>query len=653
MSLTETSSSRSGSRRLSSQYPKIATVFDEAQDFASAFLQSASLRNAMRRLFPNNPLFFEPQEEDQVKEYLSLFHSDLPKVKWVAQEGKISLFLLCHFRQHASKFFYDMISRWLFPGRRLWVQFSYAMDFRLPDFDEGLYSFCEIVIDVEKQLDLEMIALTFPILEAEIRLGVLSMYHASRILEIKGLSADEKTSLIQERISRLVQGRPKDFDYDIFPLMQHFLVMCKEEFKSVREIQAMSRIICIFYFFRNLLRKQVENFPQKRQLSLKLVRTRLYLPFGEKEVIGIFVGINFLKENEVFEQRHLITAVQSFLPNVIAVEDSYFSTDSKEDKIHTMYLEIEKENQEKITSLELMKLKTHLPEEIKGRVEQLIRPVFMPRNEEEVMRNVVTLSNQLRYLRDIPQVILSFDEQTGEELSFTVILLRLLTPGSLSVQDLFSSEKTRLPFVLERLKRVGMIRKKYPKEAAVLRVRLNASDFSRVDHSVDLYKARHEVLSEVQKIVGDVRDYNGGMIAKQNELFLILKQSLGEIGQEKEFLLENFFYSLYPVEVRSVIDSELIKILFLMLLELMEKPASWLVREEKNKLLILMSVEDISLKQKLIDAVDSMHIPTAELSSLQLEILDEHYLGYIYFCEEKEKQVSFFQNIQEVLTSGR
>ena len=53
-------------------------------------------------------------------------------------------------------------------------------------------------------------------------------------------------------------------------------------------------------------------------------------------------------------------------------------------------------------------------------------PVFMPRNEEEIMRNIVSLSDQIKYLRDIPQVFITFDEQTTANLFFTIIMVRLL-----------------------------------------------------------------------------------------------------------------------------------------------------------------------------------------------------------------------------------
>ena len=72
--------------------------------------------------------------------------------------------------------------------------------------------------------------------ETEIRLGVVSNYHARRILEFKGLSTDGKTAMIQEKIGSLIQSHSKDFDQGIFSQMQHFFVTCREDFKNAARL---------------------------------------------------------------------------------------------------------------------------------------------------------------------------------------------------------------------------------------------------------------------------------------------------------------------------------------------------------------------------------------------------------------------------------
>ncbi len=643
----------------SQSFPLITTVFDSALDNPHSLLYSGSIRNALTRLLPPDFFFSESSEAREEVDHegaLEEFQKILPVIRWTEwgqAPYNVSIFLLTRHRINAVKFFYEMIHRWLLPGRRLNISSFFSTDFKLPQLCNELFTVCEMVISVNELGEMELVRGNLPILETEIRLGLVSVYHANRILEIKGLSADEKTSLIQERIASLLEKRPKDFDSDIFSQMQHFLVMCNEEFKGAREYGHMSRIIYVFYLFRKAIQQLVENAPGARHLTLKFSKTQLHLPFGNKRVLGVFVGINFLNDNEIFEQRHLMKALKSYFPQIQEIPDSTFVSSLREEKIQLLYLEVEKGDDQDFTLAEMKMLKERLSEDLKNGVERLMRPLFMPRNEEEVMRNIITLSQQLRYPRDLPQVIISFDEQTDLELSFTIVFLRVLQKGMPSIQELFQRAKTFLKFIPDRVKVVGLLRKKYPKEATVFRVRLPASSFLRQDHSVDLLKARQLVISELQRVAGEVRDYNGGMIAKQQEQFFGLKSLFPNMQRREEILLENFFHSIFPIELRSVVAPGIFKNLFLILLEAVERNKEF--REEKHVqiieegtvLYVLISYQDINLKEKMIENVSALHIPSSQLASLSLQAFEVRYLGYILQTEDKVKRAALVKALNK------
>ena len=118
-----------------------------------------------------------------------------------------SVLLLCKYRQNASHFFYEMISRWLLPQKRLNVDLFFASDVRLPRLSEDLLSVAEIVVQIKSTQDLEEIRRNMKQIETEIRLGVVSHYHARRIMEFKGLSSDGKTAMIQEK-NQLIDSKP-------------------------------------------------------------------------------------------------------------------------------------------------------------------------------------------------------------------------------------------------------------------------------------------------------------------------------------------------------------------------------------------------------------------------------------------------------------
>lgn len=548
-----------------------------------------------------------------------------------------SVLLVCPFYSGVEKFFYEMASRWLCPGRQIAIRsFSYCTFFFSAN-REKRFSFCEAQFLCQDEQEREDFLLHFAQIEPEMKLGALSVYRGNRILELRGMCFSNKNSVIQEKIGSLIQRRPQDFDYDIFGQMQHFLVTCREDFKQVREASHLSRIIYIFYLFRKFLRKDSEKNPEKRSISFKVGQTALHSPFGVRKVLGIFVGLTMLKEHEIFEERHLIQAIQEYIPSAKLVEGSRFFYHQKEDKIHVLYVEIEKELGEVILQEEIRDLRENLPALLESQIESLVPDLFMPRNEEEVMKNIVLLSHQLKYTRDIPQVLISFEEQTDQELSFTVILLRVLmgeeTPA---IRDLFRKVSSEVVFVEDRIKHVGLVRGKYKKEACVFRLKVDKTLYMRRNHSVDLLKARQGIAKELQKIIGEFRDYNGGMIAKQIENLQALKKFF---PKEKDLDLEGFFQDIFPVEIRGVVNPSLLKILY-----------EFWINASKSTSVIVENGSVIFLRP-FTDALEEL-VKRLGLSSSQMLFFSSKKNGIAYFGAilsglSKEKIEMLVESISE------
>lgn len=615
----------------------LRTVFEASSENPVSLLYSAQIQSILERMVATANL------QGDLRESIPL----LKWKQWSPGSLNLSLFLFCLYRPGVSKFFYDMICHWLLPGKHLNIALNFSTNFQFSTEDSGLYTISEIVVSFDLQSEIEMAERNLVFIEKEILLGAASFFHASRILEMKGLSLYDKTALIQERISLLLRKKSSYVDYDIFALMQQFLVSSKDEFKSMRDVAHMSRLISIFYFFHKSLLHLRELAPFKRHLLLKIKKIQLHYPLVIKQAVGFFIGLNFLKENEILERRHLIAAIHHIMPELELVEDSYFVQENKEDKTPLFYLEMEKKDGSDFSSKEIQKLRLLLSDEIKRRIEQLVQPLFMPRNEEEVMRNILTLSRELKFLKDIPQMIITFDEQLEHELSFTVVIVRILRPDDLPLKDLFSKIKP----IFDRVKVVGMLRKKYPKEASVFRIKIPNDKFIRDDHSLDLYQARLSVAAEIQKMIGSVRDYNGGMISKQNENFILLKKNMGALATKHALLLQNFFYSISPVEQSATLDPQILKHLFLLLIGAIErkKPSSSIeVMQVEHCSLVMMSHQDIEFKEHFWHVLETQEISTRECASLEMQILDINYLGLVYLNGDLDKQKHFQESMQQL-----
>lgn len=642
--------------------PPIQTVFDtQLANNPNSVIYHDAIRNALQKILPENLQFDQEGDPCLLKEQRAQFHALLPFVTHTAVEtlpANISFFALSKYRQNSFKFFFDMVSRWLVPGKRLNVVLIYAADFRMPEFSDEIYTLCEVMIRIETQAEFEEIMRNLPIIDTELHLGIPSSYYARRILEIKGLATDEKTALIQEHIAYLVNRLPEVFDYDVLTEMQHVLVVCRDEFKAPRDSKHLSRIISIQYLFRKGLKEAVKASPQKRHLNLKVIRARLNVGGKIKNVLGVLVAVNFLRDKEFLEKTHLLKAIKNYIPSIQDVENSFFSNRRGSENVCTLYLEVEKKNGEEFTHDEINILRRELQSDLKDRIEHLMHPVFMPSNEEEIIRNILSLSSQIKYLRDIPQVFTTFHEQTHANLFFTIILVRVLRGNSPSIQELFKNADTFLEYIHDRCQLAGSLRRKYKKEATVFRVKLSKEQFLRADHSIDLNKARQTVVKELAKIVGEIRDYNGGMILKQNELLSELKELLDQ--QEKfkynNLLLENFFYSLTPVIMRSLLEPQALKTLFLMMLEEMEqglggKTHQLKVFTKERFVFFMVKLEDRSLKEELSRAILKMQLHSSELANSYVSLYEIFYIGYVYRSDDPLKQKNFCETLQNVIAN--
>lgn len=535
-------------------------------------------------------------------------------------ENTVSFFLLCQDQPGLGTFFYEMVKRSL-PGKPVLFFLSQVDDTNVV---------AELEMRFQSRSIWEQVKGHVEVLKHELLVGLRSPYHSNRILELKGMTLEEKRIRVQERVAKILQRFPEKFDYDFFSLMQHYFIRSHQESLRFHEVRQISENLAGLYQLKRKLIQKIEENAERRHLFVKVKRRWLHHPFGSRQVLGISVGLNFLREHEIFSDKHLLKAIQALIPGVESFPESVYEYEDGEYPLLLLYTEID--------SNEQALLKRELPLVLKGRVEHLQRPLFMPRNEEEVMRHVVTLGGQLKFSRDLPQIILSFHGQTDQKLYFTVILARVLLPHLESAEELLDHLDHLHPQV-ERVKKIGMLRKKYFKEALVFKVELHLTDFLRDDQSVDLYKARLYVLKELEKVVGEVRDYNGGMISKQNEVLSALHDLLGAEAQRHSLLLDNFFHALYPVEKRSLVPPQHLKTFFTFLLEVLQKKRMFLTAQED----VFYFVMEVAEKAKLLEFIERMKFSSRPVQ-LRLTHDERFFFGLILEKDEPEmmKQLSQF-----------
>jgi hypothetical protein len=634
-----------------------------------------------------------------IKEGILSLYDSFPFLAWNNPDRApctLCVSLLCHteFTHGVGRYLCDILARWLVPGKLLNISSVRSLKFKFISYPERDLFFHQILLDIESDSQLGLVKSNKDNIEKEIRLSILTVRHARNIVSLKKLSPEQKKAMfeeniatvlshpmrnldssvfdqmqnlwlhvsaedkikqLQEQFSPYVEQRPKIFGRDIFHEIKHSILLFGDKFTGMRDLRHVSRLISYQYLFRKTLMRVVIEAPEERHLSLKL----LPLPALSNRqrnngVLGIIGAMNVLGENELFEERHILEAISHCLPSIRKVENSVVLDRRSHDPVRMFYLEIEKEDGTSFSLAEMKELKKNLPHEIKESVESVLHPVLMPRNEEEIMRNIFLLSQQLKYLNDLPQVIISFNAQTEQELQFTVILLRILRDEDLSLTDVFAKSSTELKIDELEVKKVGLLRKRYPKEANVFKVSLDKKKFLRKDYTIDLFKARQSVSFELNSLFKGIRDFNGGILSKQHEVFQELRSLIKESSSNKDFLLENFFYSITPPLRQTFIPPSSLKTLFSLVQDALDadykKESFFLMAKfEPDQLLMVAASPFSSIKEELFSLMVKLKIPSYDLSCAHVNAYGVTCLGYIYQNRDPNIRNLFYSTLLSCL----
>ena len=633
--------------------PKFAYPF-QSEEIEKHILH---IEKILHQLIPHELLHSER------KALISWIKSALPYFKWdecMATPDCLTVYLFCRppGDLNVEDFLLETLKRWLVPEKELSILYYRYLHFYLPEISQDSYFVAEAKVLLEDARDLIITKKNLPLIAKEIAGGVVASKYAKFLLETKSVSYDRKQILIHQDLIKLIKRRSDDFDLGIFTELNRFMALTGEEFRGQRFFRHITRIVSSLYLLRKNLRRAVNIFSEKRHLNVRFFSTYLTFPFGKKPVLGLSIGLNVFHKHECLEENHIEGAVQRYIPNARILSNTFYL--SSQDFLRTFYVELEKSNGSKFTIQEVRLLKEVLVEELKIRIENLIPQVFMIRNEEEIMKDILLLSRELKYVNDIPQVLISFQEQSTADLTFTVILVRLVqNKGTVtSLESILRDRNPSLELKFDRVQSVGFVRKKYPKEANVFRIKIEKdSSFIRADASVNLYLARQKITSILSNTFGEIRDFNGGIIAKQGEAFSQFKQAFLEESKDNLDFLESFFFSINPIEKQATLPFSALKIFYELFKEslkheLPKKDTYFFKRHiDNNRVFVVVRVSEYSLKKHIEESFRTLQIPGKGLVTAKAETQGYLTLGYLYDCEDLDRQVIIFEAVKKGVKS--
>ncbi|MEM7175663.1 MAG: peptide ABC transporter substrate-binding protein, partial [Chlamydiota bacterium] len=314
----------------------------------------------------------------------------------------------------------------------------------------------------------------------------------------------------------------------------------------------------------------------KEALERKVIAVRVFRAGGENR-IGAAVALFLTPKYEHLGESQLFSAAQSQLPFATAIDRSFCHFREEKDAIHLFYAEWQREDGHPFLSQDLALLHRALPAAILKRVESLIPATFAKCFEEDVMKNTVVLLKEVESCPTSPHLILLFDRVSRNALFFKLLIAREKSAKTRLKNQLKTAGKL-FSCLLDRELVVGN------REACVFQITLTkTSDLIRSDGAVHFALARQRIAAWIEKKIGKVRDYNGGLFEKKEEKLLFLKRAFPKIAAEE---IETFFYSIDPAEQQALLPQELLCSFFQFFLDSLHKPHRYLFKEEGEALFV-------------------------------------------------------------------
>lgn len=439
------------------------------------------------------------------------------------------------------------------------------------------------------------------------------------------------------------------FDESVMNDLILFYSLAKKKFLDHRGSHHLLRVVLSIYHMQRKLLSASTLSSDTRHLSIRWMPTDLVFPFSSKPVLGCLIGFNVLDRCELFDEDNVLVALEKHFPELQLVKESYYRHNSRHENLKFFYFEIEKKNGAQFSLAERKRLKLSLEEKIKKSIQKLVPSVFMKLNQEEVYKNVLILSQEISSIDDLPQVFITLDQYVGKEIVFHVTLVQV----SSSSRPLLNAQMFKNTVVLERVLPVRYLQG-HQIEASLFRFLLPCTpSLLRSDGSLDFYAARQKVAASLMDVVGEFRDYNGGLLIKQQELLFSFKQNMpNEVLRDEEFM-ETFFHALMPLEKQALLDPNILSALFTFFLahygEKITNVLSLKMHREQQRVFISARGSDSSISDVISSVLRPYLLDSKELAYNILETSEGTFFNCVLLNGFANQSDAFLESLQESL----
>lgn len=460
---------------------------------------------------------------------------------------------------------------------------------------------------------------------------------------------------VYERLRKWVARFPFRVDYSIFSDLYLFYLLATKKYLDHRNDSHIHRLILSIHLMQRHLLRTATFSPHVRHLQIRWVNARLQFPFFTRAVLGCLIGFNVMDRYELFDEENILLALQKHLPDLKLVKESSYCHNSQHKNLKIFYLEIEKRDGSYFTLEEQLLLKLSLEGKIRNSIQRLSPTIFMGHNHEEIYKNLLVLSQEVDSIHSFPQGYITLDQQTGQEIVFRCILVYVRPFHRFALKERFFE----CAFVSERALTAKHI-DNHPVEAHVFRLHLpRDASCLRSDGSLDFYTARQKVVHLITSAVGEFRDYNGGILLKQQEIFHRFKERFPDEASKDLELMETFFYGLVPLEKQVLLHETVLATLFARFLERRkeklpaETPYELHIQAIQGTLFISMRSEDMAIKSVLLSVLQEEKFFTRDIAYNFIDAAEGLFFNCALLNPESSLAKDLIEALQDALAKWR
>lgn len=456
---------------------------------------------------------------------------------------------------------------------------------------------------------------------------------------------------VYEKLKKWLSRFSLSVDNNIYHDLTFLYLLATKKFLDHRNSSHLFRLVLSMHLMQKKLLRSSTFSPHLRHLEIRWIPTNLLFPFSHKPVLGCLIGFNLMDRYELFDEENIVLALQKYLPQLRLVKESSYCHTTQHKNFKIFYFEIEKKNGIPFSLLEQSLLKNNLDEKVKKSIQPLSPNIFMGLNDEEVYKNILVLSQEIQSLYDLPQAYINLDQQTGKEIIFRITLVHISPFHRFSLKERFFDST----FVSQRVLTVRHL-ENHPIEANIFRLHL-ARDPSllRSDGSLDFYSARQKVVALMTSAIGEFRDYNGGILIKQQEMLQGFKEDFSEISLKDPELLESFFYGLIPLEKQVVLARDTLFTLFNYFLdnrkEKLSKSSAYSFKMYHNgqQIFLVVRCDDFSMNTTISAVLQEQNFTLLDMAYNYINTVDGVFFNCVLLDAENSNSEVLVQTLQETL----